>query len=121
MTGNARTNARPEDFSADDDDAIALFLMNYQPGDEALILSKLERLAVDDDTAHAFGKWVNKLCSEHDLTELAPLAEWVYRTNPCTICRNSAFERLEKMDRLPAQIACEYPHDAERHTRQPST
>ncbi|MDQ1923225.1 hypothetical protein [Massilia pseudoviolaceinigra] len=99
-------------FSSDYSEELDLFKNNYQPGDETLILAALERQTVDGDEAHYLGSSAVDVCSSVDSPALAGVAEWVYRTNPCAICRQRAVEKLQEWNRLPAHIAAECRYDA---------
>jgi hypothetical protein len=105
-------------FSSASSDALALFEHNFEPGDEALILSALERQAVDGDAAHALGSAALDICASVQSPLLAGLAQWVYRTNPCTICRSQAVHHLLEWHCLPAHIAAEGRHDASEELRE---
>jgi hypothetical protein len=112
-----RQRFRDGDFSGADDDVIELFTLNYQPGDGALILGALEKMNPNDDDAHALAMAVRAVCAENDVAELAQLSVWIYRTNPCTICRERAIERLIDIQNVPQDIAIECRHDACKDTR----
>ncbi|ATQ77840.1 hypothetical protein CR152_27555 [Massilia violaceinigra] len=99
-------------FSSDYSEELDLFKSNYQPGDETLILAALERQTVDGKEAHYLGSSAIDVCSSVDSPALAGVAEWVYRTNPCGICRQRAVEKLQEWNRLPPHIAAECRHDA---------
>jgi len=108
-----RERLRDEKFSADDYGAIELLALNYEPGDEDLILAAIERLPLkDDDDAHAVGSSVQEVCDEVELPALAGLAQWIYETNPCTICRREAVKFLLELESLPPGIAKECLRDA---------
>lgn len=99
-------------FSADDDAEIELFTRNLEPGDEHLIAAALERLAPDDEQAHRLGNSVLHVCESNAGPALAVLAIWIYRTNPCTICRKKAVDLLVGWASLPDAIADEWRYDA---------
>ena len=104
-------------FSADDAAAIALLALNFQAGDEALILAALQRLTVNDDDAHAIASSVEQVCIKNNSPAVTPLLEWIYHTNPCTICRRTAVELLSESGSLSAVIAEECLHDASSQLR----
>lgn len=99
-------------FSADDYADIELFALNFQAGDETLILNALERLTPNDDQAHRLGMSVQRVCEEHNAPALAGLALWIYRSNPCTICRKHAIDLLRRWGSLPDAVAEEWQYDA---------
>ncbi|CUI08837.1 hypothetical protein [Massilia antarctica] len=100
------------DFSSEYSEELDLFKNNYQSGDETLILAVLERQRVDGDEAHYLGTCAIDVCNSVDSPALAGVAEWVYRTNPCAICRQHAVEKLQEWKRLPPHIAAECRYDA---------
>ncbi|WP_167239495.1 hypothetical protein [Massilia genomosp. 1] len=104
-------------FSSEFSEELAQFKNNFQPGDETLILAALERQSVDGDEAHALGSSAVDLCTSARSPALAGVAQWVYRTNPCSICRRQAVEMLMEWDRLPAHIAAECRYDASEDLR----
>ncbi|MDQ1813206.1 hypothetical protein RBA41_07815 [Massilia sp. CCM 9210] len=99
-------------FSSDYSEELDLFKNNYQAGDETLILAALERQTVDGWEAHNLGSCAIEVCSSANSPALSGVAEWVYRTNPCSICRQRAVEKLQEWNRLPPHIAAECRHDA---------
>lgn len=109
---------RATGFSSEFADDIALFEHNFEPGDETLILSALERQSVDGDEAHALGSNALDICASVRTAAMAGVAQWVYRTNPCTICRCRAVERLQEWGCLPAHIADEARYDASEELRE---
>ncbi len=109
---------RERTFTAADDDVIELLVLNYQAGDEALIMAALEPLTPNDDEAHALAMNVRQFCAENNSPNAAGLLEWIYRTNPCTICRNTAVDLLLDSKSLNAVIANECRYDADKDTRE---
>lgn len=109
---------RDENFSAGDSVAIELLALNFQAGDAALILAALERLTINDDDAHAIGSSVEEVCIENNSPHVMPLLEWIYHTNPCTICRRSGVELLLESESLSTVISEECLHDASSRMRE---
>ena len=104
---------------ASDSEVIELFINNYRDGDEKLILSALNALqaqSLSDDELHGLGSRVLDVCKANKFPVLAQLAEWVYLTNPCSICRNAAVKWLIDVAVLPAEIANECLYDTDRDT-----
>lgn len=99
-------------FSRDHYEDIELFKHNYQPGDETLILAALQRLSVDGDDRHGLGSTAVDVCTSARSPALAGVAQWVYRTSPCAICRREAVTLLLEWGSLPASIAAECRYDA---------
>ncbi len=46
------------------------------------------------------GRATKLMCSAYHRTENSEIAKWVYEHNPCSYCRNGAFERLAKLNAL---------------------
>lgn len=108
----ARTRLADPEFSSDVFEDVELFKNNFQAGDEVLILAALERQAVDGTQAHALGCSEIEVCTSASSPALAGVAQWVYRTNPCAICRREIVELLLEWRCLPADIALECRFDA---------
>ena len=112
-----RAKLRSPEFRAGDSEVLDIFIRNYQPLDEELIMAALERLKPGDDDAHALGSAILDICERNASPALAAMLEWVYRTNPCTICRESAVKHLMDMGCLASGIAEECLHDASEDVR----
>lgn len=112
-----RQRLRNGNFLTETGEEIELFVKNYQTGDEALILDALHGLTPNDDAAHAIGMSVQRVCAHIDTPALAGLAEWIYWTNPCSLCRKDAVELLLNWNCMPEDIAEECRHDALLETR----
>jgi hypothetical protein len=106
-----------EDFSTDRSDEVELFKNNYLPGDEKIILSALERVKADADGMHYMGMSALKVCQANREARLAGIANFIYRTNPCTLCRGDALEWMKDVGCLPAWVANEARFDASEETR----
>jgi hypothetical protein len=113
-----RQCVRDLSFSTDDAEVIDLFVLNYQVGDGALILSALNRLKLDDDAAHDLCARVERVCESNDSHELLALADWSYHANPCTICRHGHVQLLIDMHGMTEAIASECRHDAMEDVRE---
>lgn len=107
-----RQQLRDPTFSEADADVLELFAKNYQAGDEVLIMSALQKLELDDDGLHDIGLAALRVCDGNTNPALAGLAEWVYRTNPCSLCRHSALAWLQQAASLPLDIAEDGRHCA---------
>ncbi len=104
-------------FPVTDSEVIELFGKNYHLGDEVLIMSALEKLSPSEDDAHSLGLSALKIWHHDDSPELRGLAEWTYRTTPCSFCRSIAVKWLVEISSLPAEIANECLYDADRDTQ----
>jgi len=104
-----RARLRAADLSPDEAHVLQLLTKQLQPGDEALILSALQRLELDAEQLHAFGMAMRDVLDAND----APaLALWLYDTNPCAICREYAVEALLDAKAMPKAVAEECRQDA---------
>ncbi|NHZ96211.1 hypothetical protein [Massilia sp. CCM 8734] len=108
----ARQRVGDPAFSCKSAHELQRFDLNFEPGDETLILGALERQSVDGEDAYNLCYYAVQLCTEARSPALAGVALWVYRTSPCTICRRHAVEMLLEWDCLPAHIATECRYDA---------
>lgn len=104
-------------FSKNDSEFFELFIKNYQPGDEGLMMAALNRLDLDDDVAHDFGYSIRNICEENNSPAFAELLCWLYETNPCTLCRHSAVQSLIEIGNPSSEIMAECLHDADEETR----
>lgn len=100
-------------FTASDSTLIELFDKNYQSGDEDLIVTALNSVALDNEQAHWTGMCALRVCESNKIPAVAGIAKWVYETNPCTICRRQAVHLLKETESLPPDIANEYQYDAD--------
>jgi len=108
----ARQRITDADFSAERSEELELFTNNYLPGDELLIAAALERIATDADGMHHLGMSALRVCQANRDVRLAVVAKFIYRTNPCTICRGDSVEWMKELGCLPDWIAAECRFDA---------
>jgi hypothetical protein len=99
-------------FAADDAAAIELFTKHYRPGDESLIMDVLNGLGPDETEAHDIGMSIRAFAKSNSSTSIACILNWLYRTNPCTICRGDAVRLLIEANSLPPAVAMECRFDA---------
>jgi hypothetical protein len=101
------------------EDAVVIELRSKHPqaGDEALILNTLERLHPSATQAHDIGMSILRYCEERRAPSTVDILHWLYRTNPCTICRCDAVKLMVETNCLPARIALECQFDARGATR----
>jgi hypothetical protein len=114
----ARTALRSADSARGVADGLETLVKNYQPGDQALIMSALARISAGDDDAHAIGFSILRICDDHDSPDLSAILEWVYESNPCGLCRDSAVRHLIDVGSLSTAILSECLHDANDEIRQ---
>ena len=96
---------------------IDLFVINYRPGDELLILNALEHAKGDADGMHGIGMSALRVCQANPNPQLAGVAVFIYRTNPCTLCRRDIVEWMTELACLPDWVANECRYDASAETR----
>lgn len=113
----ARRRIGAGDISGERCDEIQLFANHYQPGDALLILNALERAKTDTEGMHRLGMSALSICQANPDVRLAEVAVFIYRTNPCTLCRGDIVEWMKDLDCLPGWIANECRFDASAETR----
>jgi hypothetical protein len=99
-------------FSAGDAATIELFTKHYKVGDENLIMDALSSLSPNENEAHFIGTSILAFCKHNNFPATADILNWVYSTNPCTICRGHAVELLIESKSLAADLAIECRFDA---------
>lgn len=99
-------------FCAENAAAIELLARHYRAGDENLIMTALSTLHLNATEAHDVGMSVRVFCKTNRSATSASILDWLYRTNPCTICRAEAVELLSAAGCLPAEVAMECRFDA---------
>ncbi|WP_018610333.1 hypothetical protein [Uliginosibacterium gangwonense] len=98
---------------ADNPALIKLFIKNYQLGDENLMISALLDACVDEDIAHQLALCALDVCESNRSTNLQVIANWIYQTCPCTICRRGAVAWLIKTGSIQPHVLDEYQYDAD--------
>ncbi|WP_073212530.1 hypothetical protein [Massilia sp. CF038] len=112
-----RTYLAKRTFVVDDAAAIELFSKHYKAGDERLIMDALNSLSPDEAEAHDVGMSIRAFAKHNKSTSVAGILDWLYRTNPCTICRADAVRILLEMNSLSAAAALECRFDASSETQ----
>lgn len=114
----ARAKLRSQEFLEVDSEVLELFVRNYQPQDELLIMSALARLSPNDDNAHNLGSAILNIIEKNGSLAFQNMARWVYETTPCTICRHSAVKWMVSNESISPEILSECLHDADEDTQQ---
>lgn len=109
---------RSGNYSAADAAVFELFTKHYKTGDESLIMQALSSLNPSDEDAHDIGMSLRGFCRRNNSPAIAPIVNWLHRTNPCTICRHEAVELLIEADCLDASLAFECQYDAKSATQE---
>jgi hypothetical protein len=104
-------------FCSENAAAIELLTRHYKAGDENLIMGVLAGLHPDETEAHEIGMSIRAFCQSNNLASTADILEWLYRTNPCTICRGHAVELLSATNSLSPEVTLECRFDASATTR----
>lgn len=99
-------------FCSENSAAIELLTRHYRTGDENLIMDALNVLRPDETEAHDVGTSILAFCKNNNSASIAAILEWLYRTNPCTICRGRAVELLSQTNCLTPEVATEWGFDA---------
>lgn len=109
--GRSKLNSpAPSDL---DPEVLDIFIRNYKPQDEELIMSQLKQLSPADDNAHGLGSSLLDICDENISSDLLGLLVWVYEKTPCSICRHHAVKRMAELNRMPDKILAECFYDAD--------
>jgi hypothetical protein len=104
-------------FTADDASVIDLFSENYEAGDEDRIMQALAALQPDEEDAHYLGMSIRTFCNKHPSPGNAGMLHWLYRTNPCTLCRGDAIAHLAPFRCLSSDVERECRFDASEKVR----
>lgn len=112
-----RSRLRSGAFTARDSDTLDLFIRNYQPRDEQLIMSALAPLSPDEDEAHSLGSSLLNICDENTSGASLEMLKWVYESTPCTICRYCSVKQMAAKGRVPPEIVAECLDDADEDLR----
>jgi hypothetical protein len=100
-----------------DNDAIGLFINNFESGDERLIRDALDRIQPNPEDAHSLGYSIRLLADQREDPSLANLLLWVYENTPCAFCRRQAAFWLDRTHQLPDELRFECQYDSDEDTR----
>ncbi|NJD05548.1 MAG: hypothetical protein FIA97_03490 [Methylococcaceae bacterium] len=100
-----------------DNEALGLFLNNYRAGDADAIIDALRSIAPNEDDAHSLGLSVLELAKKHQDPALGGALMWTYENTPCSTCRGSAIEQLDRVGQLTESLAAECRFDADERAR----
>lgn len=96
---------------------VDLFIKNFQPGDESLLIEHLE-LPDNDDGRHELLTTVLDILEKNENAIADVLALWIYRWTPCALCRNHAAKLLFDRTNAPQWLGEECQHDSYTDTRE---
>lgn len=91
-------------------DAIALFVRNYAPGDEARLRTALPSVPGDD--VHLALMNAEKMLDANSEADPLPLGTYAYRHTPCSHCRESVAELLHRRNVMPHWMRDELRFDS---------
>lgn len=112
-----RARLRSGAFTARDSDTLDLFIRNYYPQDEQLIMSALALLSPDVDEAHNLGSSLLDICDANTSCASLDMLKWVYESTPCSLCRYSSVKQMAIIGEVPHEIFAECLDDANEDLR----
>lgn len=95
---------------------IRLFVHNYHPGDEQLLLAKAE-LPTDENQLHWCLMDALDLLEKNPESDSSQLGLIVYAKTPCAMCRSRAVKRLVEQRVAPDWLLSECRDDCDKETR----
>jgi len=113
----ARKKIQNNELTGPDNEAIYLFINNYENGDAQLITQSLSILDPDDEDTHSLAYNVIELADKQNDPNLAGAMKWVYHNTPCTNCRYSSVIHLDKFKQLEDSLVQECLFDASEEIR----
>ena len=99
---------------------IGLLEKNFLPGDESIIMTKLESIPFDIDVheLHAIGMTIIDLVDANLISSPEPLLLWVYENTYCPHCRCRSVEHLIQRNIAPQYLLDECLDDSFERTRE---
>lgn len=116
-----RSRLLSHQFADADSAIIDLFVRNYLPGDEQLIMEALQTLTPTADNAHGLCWSLLDIADHNNTASLLALLNWAYETTPCTNCRLRALKHIRDLGGLGSDIIQECLFDADEDIRQLAT
>lgn len=113
-----RSRLRSHDFTEGDSELLDLFIRNYVPGDEELVMAVLQGLVPISDNAHYLCLSLLDIAEENHSPLLLPLLTWAYEMTPCTDCRFRALKLLRDLGAISQEIIRECLFDANEDIQQ---
>jgi len=95
---------------------LQLFIRNFEPGDEEMLLGVL-LLPEDADERHGILMDLRKILEHNSGSKCQELATIIYRFTPCGSCRHDAAKLLMNRGSAPGWLIEECRHDAVEDTR----
>jgi hypothetical protein len=114
----AKMKAETGQIFGADEDALDLFILNYENGDELLIKNSLDHLRPIPNDAHSLGYSILMLADQHENAALTDLLSWVYENTPCAHCRSRAITWLDRFHQFSDALRFECEYDADKAIRE---
>lgn len=97
-------------------DALSLFNLNYQVGDEEAFVSLLDKAQLDDEV-HAIGFGLIDILAHTPVLRASEILFALYEQEPCSLCRTKVVKLLGGMKAIPDWMIHECHYDADEDTR----
>jgi hypothetical protein len=97
-------------------DALDLFLLNYQPGDEAVFIRLLDAVQTPDEV-HALSFGLIDVLGRNTVLQAFTLRSMIYERQPCSLCRAKVVQQLITTQSIPDWMIQECQYDADEATR----
>lgn len=96
---------------------LELFILNFQAGDEQIILNAIKEFKPicdqdSKDKAETLGRILEEIAAEQSSPDVIPLLYWAYENLPCSICRSTSVEKLQELNALTPEMLEECLYDA---------
>lgn len=99
------------------DRAVGLLISNYETGDAATIMEMLEA-EPDPDSLHIMAIDARQVFESNPAPEGLDVLMLAYEKTPCSLCRHSCLESIEKLGRVPDWMIQECLYDCDSGTRE---
>jgi hypothetical protein len=113
----ARNKVETGQLLGADQEALNLFLYNYESQDADLIARGLAGLHPNAEEAHSLGYSAMELAEKVPWQELSEAVRWVYENTPCAFCHYKAVKWLDQSGLLTAEQRQECRYDANEDIR----
>lgn len=114
----ARAKAKTGQVLGADNEAIDLFIENYESSDAKLIINTLYSVKPAPDDAHAFSHSIRNLTEKYKDQKLTDALIWVYENTPCSSCRADAVKRINEIGALKQEMIDECMWDGSEYIRE---
>ncbi|NJK81648.1 MAG: hypothetical protein HC914_17910 [Chloroflexaceae bacterium] len=97
-------------------EAIELFKLNFEPGDEHLFATIFSR-TTDQEKLHALGMCMAQVFEANPTRAAVPVLLQLYERGPCSLCRHRVVKLLVDMQAAPDWLLAECRYDVDTQTR----